>query len=381
MLLEQTRKRNPQLIEVVNNFHRTGKIRPDSYCLDVDQFIENAKMMIDTANREGIKLYFMLKQVARNPYLAKKLCDLGYAGAVVVDYKEAKIMMEHNIPIGNIGHLVQVPNSFLEEVILYRPEVITVYSLEKVSRIHELCKKNNLKQSILIRVVGHNDHLYSGQNAGIFLNELSDFISEVKKMDTITVEGVTSFPAILYQENKKQFETTENMNTILEAKKILENLGISISQVNTPSATCCRTIPLLKKNGGTHGEPGHGLSGTTPAHANLDLDEKPCVIYLSEISHHFQGKSYCYGGGHYRRSHLKSALVQNNLVHVYPPDVESIDYHFWLDGIHPIGEAVVMAFRFQMFVTRSDLVLIEGIKSGSPKIIGVYDSLGKELDL
>ena len=37
-----------------------------------------------------------------------------------------------------------------------------------------------------------------------------------------------------------------------------------------------------------------------------------------------------------------------------------------------------MAFRYQIFVTRSDVVLVKGIQSGKPEIIGVYDSLGSE---
>ena len=37
-----------------------------------------------------------------------------------------------------------------------------------------------------------------------------------------------------------------------------------------------------------------------------------------------------------------------------------------------------MAFRYQIFVTRSDLVLLEGVSEGCPRIVGVYDSLGNE---
>lgn len=36
-----------------------------------------------------------------------------------------------------------------------------------------------------------------------------------------------------------------------------------------------------------------------------------------------------------------------------------------------------MAFRFQIFVTRSDVVIMEGIHKGKPEIVGVYDSLGR----
>lgn len=75
-----------------------------------------------------------------------------------------------------------------------------------------------------------------------------------------------------------------------------------------------------------------------------------------------------------RRSHVKHALVGSSLedsrsLEVIPPSDESIDYHFGLSEECKVGETVVMAFRFQIFVTRSDVVLVEGISSGRPQIM------------
>ena len=42
-----------------------------------------------------------------------------------------------------------------------------------------------------------------------------------------------------------------------------------------------------------------------------------------------------------------------------------------------ISAPVIMAFRFQMFVTRSKVALVEGIHNNNPHVIGVYDGLGK----
>ncbi|WP_225377309.1 alanine racemase, partial [Escherichia coli] len=36
--------------------------------------------------------------------------------------------------------------------------------------------------------------------------------------------------------------------------------------------------------------------------------------------------------------------------------------------------------RTQIFVTRSDVVLVSGIHCGEPKIVGRYDSLGNPLE-
>ena len=81
-------------------------------------------------------------------------------------------------------------------------------------------------------------------------------------------------------------EATENVNTLIRAVKVLQNeFGIEIEQINMPSATCASTIPIIKELGGTHGEPGHGFTGTTPYHPTHDLPEVPSILYVSEVSH------------------------------------------------------------------------------------------------
>ncbi|WP_438869132.1 hypothetical protein, partial [Rhodovulum adriaticum] len=41
-----------------------------------------------------------------------------------------------------------------------------------------------------------------------------------------------------------------------------------------------------------------------------------------------------------------------------------------------VSSIVLMAFRFQIFVCRSNVVLVEGIKGEKPRIVGVFNSLG-----
>ncbi|STG50716.1 alanine racemase like protein [Escherichia coli] len=50
-----------------------------------------------------------------------------------------------------------------------------------------------------------------------------------------------------------------------------------------------------------------------------------------------------------------------------------------LAGEFPVSSAVVLCFRTQIFVTRSDVVLLSGIHRGEPEIVGRYDSLGNSL--
>ncbi len=383
MFVSRLQKDNPKFIDAIVKLQQAGKLLPDSYAMDMEQFRSNGKAIAAAAKEKGIKLYFMLKQIGRNPILAKELMDAGFDGAVVVDFKEAQVMMRHNIPIGNVGHLVQIPEGMVEQVVAYGPEVITVYTADKVRSISRAAQKLGKLQKILIRVFGDGDMIYPGQTAGIHLNDLKAFIAEIRDLPGIQIAGITSFPCFLYNAEKDDIAPTANLQTVLAAKQTLIDCGIEPEIINTPSTTCCRTLELMAEYGCNCGEPGHGLTATTPCHVDHELPEKSCIAYVSEVSHNFDGLGYCYGGGFYRRSHVENALVgtsAENLrpMKVIPPSVEAIDYHFGLSEGCAVGETVIMAFRFQVFVTRSDMVLIEGVASGNPTVSSVWDSLGNE---
>ena len=383
MFLERLQKDNPKFLDAIVKLQQEGSLLPDSYAVDMEQFRANAAAIVTSAKEKGIKLYFMLKQIGRNPVLAQELVKLGYDGAVVVDFKEAQVMMRYNIPIGNVGHLVQIPEGMVKQVVAYGPEVITVYTADKVRSISRAAAELGKEQKILIRVFGDGDMIYPGQTAGIHLDDLAAFVAEIRDLPGIRIAGITSFPCFLYDGQADDIMPTANLQTVLKAKAILEGCGIVPEIINTPSTTCCRTLERMAEYGCNCGEPGHGLTGTTPYHVGHVQPEKSCIAYVSEISHNFDGLAYCYGGGFYRRSHVENALVgrsAENLraVKVVPPSMEAIDYHFGLDQGCEVGETVIMAFRFQVFVTRSDMVLIEGVAGGKPVIASVWNSLGDQ---
>lgn len=384
MFLNKTIEKNKALVELGFQLHQQEKILPDTYLIDVDTFLDNALKMLKEAQNHNIELYFMLKQVGRNPYLAKELIKLGYSGAVVVDFKEAMIMMKHHIPIANVGHLVQIPKALVQTFVDYNCKYFTVYSKEKIKELNECAKKSEKTLSLLLRVVNDQDVIYSGQTGGFFLNQLQEVIDYVKELSHVKIKGITSFPCFLYDKDQKEIKSTSNLDTLLQARKLLQDNGLKDIHVNAPSSTCTSLLNQMVQYSISSAEPGHGLSGSTPIHAYQDEMEKPCVIYVSEISHHYKGNSYCYGGGYYRRSHVKEALVGNrfedcNIHEVLNMDPESIDYHFGLAGVSHVSDTVIMAFRFQIFVTRSQVCLLKGLKENKPEIIGIYNSLGEKL--
>ena len=73
MFLKRLLDTNKAFVDASLNLYKKGLILPDSYCIDVDMFLENAKNILNEAKKYNINLFYMLKQVGRNPYLAKKL--------------------------------------------------------------------------------------------------------------------------------------------------------------------------------------------------------------------------------------------------------------------------------------------------------------------
>ncbi len=384
MFLDKTVKYNSNLIQCAFDLHQSGLISPDTYILDLDMIEKNAQMMLQEAKAQEIKLFFMTKQIGRNPMVAKMLMDMGFDGAVVVDFREAEMMIENNIPIGNVGHIVQVPRHKIAKIIKSKPYTITVYSLEKLIEINEVAKRLGMIQQITLRVIGENDFLYPGQYGGFKLDDLKDLVDKTKHLENINISGVTSFPCFLYSEENKDIYQTNNLTSVMNAKKILEEQGKEIIHVNLPSSTSTRTIHSIKEAGGTHGEPGHGLTGTTPYHKDHEGTEIPAMAYVSEISHNVDNLSYAYGGGYYARSRVKNALVGTSLetmrkADVITPPADNIDYYIPIKGKRTVSDTVIMAFRSQIFVTRSHVAVVKGISTGNYEIMGIFDSQGNKL--
>ena len=56
MFLDKLCKTNPNLIQTAVHMHQQKQIMPDTYVVDVDQFIANAKAILQKANEQKIEL-------------------------------------------------------------------------------------------------------------------------------------------------------------------------------------------------------------------------------------------------------------------------------------------------------------------------------------
>jgi predicted amino acid racemase len=393
VFLTTTLKRNPELVDAAAEMHRAGELLPDTYVLDLEAVEVNARLLAEAADELGIELYFVCKQFGRNPLLIEAIAR-HIPLATAIDFREARTVMAAGARIGNLGHLVQIPESGIPEALAWEPRVTTVYSLEKARSISAAAKTLGKVQPILLRVVGDGDFFYPAQEGGIQLSRLTSVAQRISEdLAFVRIEGVTSFPCILFDWESKKFSPTPNLETVLEATRILEGCGIPVSQVNIPSATCAATLPLLHELGATHAEPGHALTGTTPLHAHDPAQpEIPAMVYLSEVSHLLpDGRPVVFGGGFYPRARVRSAQVlsfdsREDAVRldVEPASAENIDYYRTLvpperEGAVRVGDTVVFSFRTQIFVTRSQVAVLSGLRTGTPKLEGIFDSLGREL--
>jgi len=382
MFIKALKQQNPALIVATLQLWRQRKILPDSWVIDVDQVLENGRRLLDVAKQYDITLYLMTKQFGRNPWLAEKLLALGYQGIVAVDYKESRVMRRAGLHVAHQGHLVQIPSSLADNAVSDNTDVITLFSLEKAREISVAAIRAGRIQAVMLKIYADNDVIYSGQQSGFPLAELGHVVNEIRQMPGIRLAGLTHFPCLLWNEELGQTVPTPNLQTLVTARRQIKQLGIEIEQLNAPSAASCTTLPLLAEFGVTHTEPGHALTGTLPGNQNGDNPERIAMLLLTEVSHTFKGQSYCYGGGYYRRGHARNALVFTPgsdtpcEAQLSRMDDSSIDYHLALDDEYPVSSAVMLCFRTQIFVTRSDVVLVTGLQEGEAKIVARYDSLG-----
>jgi predicted amino acid racemase len=270
------------------------------------------------------------------------------------------------------------------------PDYWTVFSLEKARAVSDAARAGR-EQRLLLRVHAPDDRFYAGHEGGIPLDELIETARAIEELPGVTVAGVTTFPALLYDGDAQELRPTPNATTVARAKEQLENAGWTHVAVNGPGTTASDGVRIVADAGVTQAEPGHGLTATTPLHAVRDLAEYPAMLYLTEVSHHYDGRAYCIGGGLYIDpvfppydvkalvgSDPDTALATRVVATLPPP--EAIDYYGQLHG-HDVrvGDTVVFGFRAQAFFRRGTVVALAGIARGEPTVAGMCTTEGQPL--
>ena len=393
MFLQKLKGRNPGLISAAAQLHRSGAITPTTYVIDLDAIEHNAGIIKKKARETGLKLYPMTKQLGRNP-LAAQIMVSGTSGAVAVDIEGVKSLVKSDVRVGHVGHLLQTPVSDIPFVLeKAKPEVITVFTVEKAAQISEHAKKMNGRQDLLLRIAGEKCFFYPMQEGGFTLDELPDAVEKISGLEGVRIAGVTTFPVLVFDPKTKGAATTPNFGLMMRGADILSQKGCSVDQINAPGTTSTCVMDLLKERGATHVEPGHGFAGMTPLHAFENLPEIPAVVWVTEISHSYRGSLYAYGygfgpdtlacGDYDKRGFVGPSpdTVMDRTVRVedfYP----AMDYIIKLEGRDDVsvGDTVVFGFRQQISFSTAKVAVLRGVQSGNPELAGLFDRTGNSLE-
>jgi predicted amino acid racemase len=388
LFLDAVLARNPELAKAAAVLHDKGAIPPDTYVVDRDTVEANAELLARAGERHGIGLWFVVKQLGRNPELIRAVAR-HLPQSAAIDAAEARALHAAGARAGNVGHLTQIPRRSLAEVLAWRPESVTVFDADNARAVSEEAVRQRHVQDVLIRVEGDPGSVYPGQEGGVPMHQLEEFAAEAEALPGIRIAGVTGFPCVLCDPRTGAPQPTATFALLRKAHAELTARGHTGLKLSAPSATCAASLPLLAGQGATHGEPGHALTGTTPLHAlDHEQPERPAYVYVTEVAHTLSdGRPALHGGGFYPRAGVKDALLYRTGIRLPVQELpaENIDYYRLLSapprGQSDVraGDTAVLAFRTQIFVTRSNVAVLSGLSTGAPKLTGLYQPLGQAL--
>jgi len=157
VFLEALRRRNPAFIEGAIALHQAGAIAPSTYVLDLDAVEHNARLIADEADRLGLEAFAMTKQVGRHPSFCGAAMRGGIGAGVAVDMACARALHAAAMPLGHLGHLVQVPRAQAEEAAALEPAYWTVFSDTKAAEAAAASAARGREQPLLARIVAPGD--------------------------------------------------------------------------------------------------------------------------------------------------------------------------------------------------------------------------------
>ena len=393
MFLRSLLDRNPGFVRAAVELHQAGEIPANSYVLDLDAIEANARVLCTRARTLGLTVYAMTKQIGRAPGALAAMAAGGVDGFVAVDMACARPIVRNGHRLGHVGHLVQVARAEAVEAAAMAPDYWTVFSANKAAEAAAAASASGRSQRLMLRVFDPGDTFYPGHEGGVPLDDLRSALDIIAALDGAEFAGLTTFPAMLFDEQRGSVGVTRNVETLARAAELVRRHPACPAQleINLPGTTSTDVLGLLAESGATQVEPGHGLTATTPLHALRDLPEQPGVLYLSEVAHIHQGVPLCFGGGLYVDpvfgDYEVSAVIAHDAaeistspVPVDMPDPAAIDYYARLHRgsgrVVSEGATVVFGFRIQAFVTRALVTGLSGVSRGEPRVVGVWNGFG-----
>jgi predicted amino acid racemase len=395
MLLDRVFQRNPQLLEAAVELHQSGAIPPATFLVDLDAVAHNARAMAEEAQRVGLRVFVMTKQHGRNPYITHVALEEGLHSTVAVEAIEVHVLHRYRLPIGNVGHLSNVPKHQVAKIVAMDPELITVFTYEAAKAVSDAARAAGRVQDLLVRVNKPGDETFVGMVGGWTEDECVEGIRPILDLPNVRVAGLTMFPSISYTTlDATTAVPTDGFHTMMRAKELLEReLGLEELRVNAPANNTVATFEMLARAGATDVEPGTGIMGASLAHAARDLAEMPAQVFVSEVMHEWEGDVYTLGGGATyletyggRLSDPHECIVGSTFEdarenRLQLKDRGVIDYHLVCGaGRASVGDSAIYALHPQYYVNRGYVAVASGISRGEPRVEGLFDSACTALD-
>jgi predicted amino acid racemase len=402
-LLETMARRNPALVRTAALVHRERLVPPDTYVADLDAIRANAAALRAALGRHGLVSYYEAKQLARNPLVCTALVEAGFEAAIAIDVEEAAALHENGFRVGHVGHLGQPASAEIGYVVAeLAPEVVTVYSLERAAELGAAAAAAGRTQDVLLRVLGRDDLRRDLVTGGTPEAELVATARRLAGTEGVRLVGATTYPALRWDIRGRRWTPTPNLGTLIRAGETLRAEGFEVTQLNAAGNTCVSSAALLAESGATHVEPGHAFVGSTPGHFFDDLEEIPALAWVSEVAYTLGDAAYAFASGLVANHTIGfwNSVVYERLLAFCGPDPDTIqERRLWADPpefshsdpssymyarIHQgragarVGDTVVLGVRTQVYRSNSArLAVVEGIRSGSPRLLGLYDRNGR----
>ena len=402
-LLDAMVRRNPGLPTTAARLHRDRLIPPDTYVLDLDAVRANAAALHEAFSRHGLAAYYEPKQFGRCPPVCAAIVKAGFDAAIALDMEEATALDANGFRVGHVGHLGQPASGDMNWIAQLAPEVVTVYSLERATELGVAAAAAGGVQPVLLRPLGAEDVWRDLVGGGTAESRLVELAEAVTARPGLSLGGITSYPVVRYDLRERRWTQTPNMRTLERARALLEEAGFAVEQVNAAGNCCVSSAELIASSGATHVEPGHAFVGSTVGHFFEDLEEVPALAWVSEVAYEHSDHVYAFGHGLVANHTigLWNALMYERLLALAGPDPDAIlEQRLWADPpefvrsdpssymylrLHPglgrrprVGDSVVLGVRTQVYRSNSArLAVVEGISSGSPSVVGIYDRSGR----
>ena len=407
-LLASMCRRNPSLVRAAAALHQRAEIPADCYVADLESIRRNARLVKAAADDAGLKVYFEAKEVGRAPAICDALGEVGFDCAIAIDVEEAYTMHRNGVRVGHVGHLGQIPTGEIRRIVTeLRPEVITVYSLEKAQQIAVAAAAAGLEQKLMIRVNGADDVTQPAVFGGTPEPEALELIARIDRLAGASFGGLTTYPGMRFSLSAQEWVPTTNFTTMLRVRDAIKaELGLDVEQVNPAGNNCAASLVTLAHMGATHCEPGQAFVGGLVANGFVDQPEVPAIAYVSEVTHFWAGKPYFYAPSMVANATIGvwndvyydtlAATVSRSgsdpllgLARTRPQTFAASDPTAWIYGAldlsrgvsAEVGDTVVCGFRCQVYRSNGGrLAVVEGIQSGNPTLIEIYDRNGAPVD-